>query len=475
MKLKSIASALLFAVVVVDGASLRRKNSPLDQQNLGSDIFSERQRRNAKASDRRCNFQCPVHSSRKPTVANSCPKKFVDCECDEGWFKDGDRCAAQEGKCTEEWFEDQVSAKQREVENWIVNAEDDSADPEERYSYLLKMEDDLAQAWTNYNIGLASCQQLEEEGGSDGDDRRILEILLNDGQPYQYRRELFFGAIKRAIQKVVEVFKRVVKKVVQVVVEVVKAVGDIIVELIDCGVGLVTKGAKCGGIGCIFGISGAALDIAFTIATGGVSTVRKTQCAAVDKAEDQVDRNVAILNGISDATCAMNEKFNSPVLEEVCDIKEEADQSKALENSKILLSFLEAFKKAFCGSPGSALADILEQVVVCEVGCAEDENAFCPNKDLLPQNPNTKPNTKPNPIDGFLPADEFPVLLPADEFPVLLPADEFVPKEAEGKEKEEAEGKHKKVTEGGKEKKTKGSDPVDSPQPFFLLEDEFVP
>lgn len=163
-----------------------------------------------------------------------------------------------------------------------------------------------------------------------------------------------------------------------------------------------TGGLKCGLVGCAFGLIGVALDIAFTLATGGVNKVSALACGLSegDNEEEescqtqqcQNDRKrkkrnsvlAKILEGVGSSVCAINERIQSPLLNQVCSFSKQLsdsnDESAVVDlfvNNKPVLRFLEALKGAICGNPGSAILDLLEEVVNCLIGCADGGNAFC--------------------------------------------------------------------------------------------------
>lgn len=239
-------------------------------------------------------------------------------------------------------------------------------------------------AWESYTYGAAACELFFED-----DENRFLRTSNT-------QRQLFGRRFKRIGQKIADV----VKKVAKVVVKVVETVVDVVKEVVECGVGIVQDGPKCGLVGCAFGLVGAALDVAFTAATGGLNKAASLACDGVaelaqdTKDEDSRDKKqksvVTNLQGIGGAVCAINEKLDSPVLNKVCEFHEKI-QNSALEvafdivqSETIVLRFVETFTEAMCGSPGSAVLDLLEEVVVCGIGCAKDSNAFCPAGSSFP-------------------------------------------------------------------------------------------
>lgn len=85
-----------------------------------------------------------------------------------------------------------------------------------------------------------------------------------------------------------------------------------------------------------------------------------------------------LLGGITSVACAVSELLDSPVLAEVCRIGESVEENGVLEQlPPAVEAFVEAIIGAICGNPGSAIMDLLEEIVACEVDCAEDDNAFC--------------------------------------------------------------------------------------------------
>ena len=170
---------------------------------------------------------------------------------------------------------------------------------------------------------------------------------------------------------------------------------EVVLELVECGVGIATDGLKCGLIGCAFGLVGVALDIAFTLATGGLSKASEAACtlsgAATfdDNSDDGKQEQASILSpillGVGSAVCTINEKLEDDVLQTVCDLKETAENidsglaiAELIVLDPISFKFLETFRNAMCGSPGSAVFDLLEEVVSCSTGCADEDNVFCP-------------------------------------------------------------------------------------------------
>eukprot|EP00567_Pseudictyota_dubia_P017009 CAMPEP_0197432702 /NCGR_PEP_ID=MMETSP1175-20131217/730_1 /TAXON_ID=1003142 /ORGANISM="Triceratium dubium, Strain CCMP147" /LENGTH=577 /DNA_ID=CAMNT_0042960857 /DNA_START=43 /DNA_END=1776 /DNA_ORIENTATION=+ len=332
-------------------------------------------------------FQCPQNSRRKP--GRSCYDSFQDCDCDPGYRRTSRACVAEEGLCNLNYL-NMVENEQEDVEFWIGQAEN-ARDPEEKYRYVEKANDVLSGAWKDYNKGKASCEMYVFDDG-DGEGRKLRCC----------------SRLRRAVKKIADGFKKVVKKVVDVVVKVVDTVVDVVTELVECGVGIATDGLKCGLIGCAFGLFGVAADIAFTLATGGVNKAVAATCDIAELAQQDDDdsncttqqcRNaarkkkkqnalVSLLIGAGDAVCAVNKKIESSMLGKVCDFAEDARGSKELGletgiteqlvQNKVVLRFIEAFKTLMCGNPGSALTEILEEVVSCETGCAESNNVFCP-------------------------------------------------------------------------------------------------
>jgi len=49
----------------------------------------------------------------------------------------------------------------------------------------------------------------------------------------------------------------------------------------------------------------------------------------------------------------------------------------AIEGGKSTFQIIESFQAAVCENPGSALLDLLEEVVACKIGCAVKDNVFC--------------------------------------------------------------------------------------------------
>lgn len=183
---------------------------------------------------------------------------------------------------------------------------------------------------------------------------------------------------------------------------------DAVVEVVECGVALASENRKCGLIGCAFGLIGLAADIAFTVVTGGIGRVTEAACAITDAiqfdsgADDESNacqtaqcledrrkrqrNNVlgSLLQGVGTSVCAINTKLNVPVLTKICDISEQVSSVDnglivvdAIVQNPAVFRFLEALREAVCGSPGSAIFDLLEEVVSCFIGCADQGNAFC--------------------------------------------------------------------------------------------------
>jgi len=322
-------------------------------------------------------FVCPEHSERKR--GRDCYDSFSDCECILGYERQGNACVAEQGLCNMDYV-DMVQAKQDEVEFWIEQAYA-STDQEEIYGYIQLMDLVLSEAWDDYNKGKASCEMY---------------VFDDDGE----RRLLCCSGLRNAFKGLADGFKKVAKAVVNFVVESVEIVVDVVVEIVECGVGIVTDGAKCGLVGCAFGLVGVALDIAFTLATGGLNKSAEALCSVSElvggEGGDDDDDGCTtqqckeqkalskILEGIGNSVCAVNEKIESPLLEEVCDISEaleEADNGLAFLElfvpNEVVFRFVTLFRTAMCGEPGSAVLDLLEEVVSCSIGCADEDNVFC--------------------------------------------------------------------------------------------------
>jgi len=316
-------------------------------------------------------FECPQNSERKP--GRTCYDSFDDCECNLGYSKEGNRCVAKEGLCNMDYVA-MVEQKQADVEFWLDKAKGGET-PEEQIGYFEKMNDVLSDAWNDYNKGKASC-----------------DMYVFDDDDGERRKLRCCSRLRDGFKKLANGFKTVVKAVVDSVV-------DVFVELVECGVGVVTDGVKCGLIGCAFGLFGVAADIAFTLATGGVNKAFATFCDVTEafveddgcntqQCKDKRSRKAKldILKGAAGAVCAINEKIESPILGEVCKFEDQVDEitdatADLLDANEVVSRFLEVFVTAMCGNPGSALTDILEEVVSCEIGCAKSNNVFCSAND----------------------------------------------------------------------------------------------
>ena len=411
-----------------------------------------------------CDFECPAHSERKP--GKSCYKDIGDCECNLGYTlnKSQGMCQAPQGLCSEE-YADSVTAMVDEV-NFYVDQTYRATNPEERYGYYEHMEVLLSDAWDAYNRGKASCEV--ELGDNFMDDDFDGRALLRD-------RKLFFKKVRRAFQKATSVIKTAVKAVARVVVATVETVVNVVVELVECGVGIATDGLKCGLIGCAFGLIGVALDIAFTLATGGLSKASTAACSLVDIVTgNDDDKNDAkkekasvlapLLEGIGGAVCTINDKLDSPVLKTVCDLKEEAESidsglavAELIVSDPISFRFLETFRNAMCGNPGSAVFDLLEEVVSCSIGCAKEDNAFCPADEEEEKPVQPKPTQRP-------PANNTPPPPPANDNNDPVPDDNKggnPPAEADGVEYEQFKGQACRDDKGKKGKEGKDFDLAD--------------
>ena len=297
------------------------------------------------------------------------------------------RCVAPRDLCSEE-YADSVSEIVDNV-NFYVDKVYGASDPDERYGYYEQMEIVLSDAWSAYNRGKASCEVEIGDDFMDENFENRSRMLLRD-------RQLFFKKIGAAFRKVGNFIKKAATAVVKAVVSTVETIVNVVVELVECGVGIATDGLRCGLIGCAFGLVGVALDIAFTIATGGANKAAEAACSLVDAVtSDGEDDDAAkkrkasilapILKGIGAAVCTINSKLESPILGAVCVLKEQAESidnglaiAEIIVNDPISFQFLETFRNAMCGNPGSAVFDLLEEVVSCSIGCAQDDNSFCP-------------------------------------------------------------------------------------------------
>uniref|UniRef100_A0A7S4N8M9 Apple domain-containing protein n=1 Tax=Odontella aurita TaxID=265563 RepID=A0A7S4N8M9_9STRA len=309
-------------------------------------------------------FKCPKKSARKS--GRSCYDSFDDCACDPGYSKRSGGCVAEEGLCSLEYV-DMVERKQQEVESWLLKAER-GGNQEEQVGYIEKANEILSESWDEYNKGKASC-----------------EMFVFDEVDEGARKLRCCSFLRRAFKKAAEGFVRVVKRVVDVVVKVVKTAADFLVAIAECGADFFNKSAKCALITCAFGLIGAAADIAFTLATGGVNKATEAGCALsgepnVDDGEE--DSGLFLLNmleGINGVVCAINRRIESPVLGEVCALSGRIGEIEAevVRRNRVVFRFVIALQTAMCGSPGSALTELLEEVVSCTQGCAPEGNAFC--------------------------------------------------------------------------------------------------
>ena len=373
-----------------------------------------------------CNFECPAHAARKRG-------KSCECECDEGYTMSADgTCQAPSGLCSEAYAES-VSDMVDEV-NSYVNLVYRATDPDERYGYYEQMEIVLNDTWDAYNRGKASCEVELGDNFMDEDfDGPGRKLLLRE-------RQLFFRRIGRAFRRVGNFIKNTATAVVRAVVATVETVVNVVLELIECGVGIATDGLKCGLIGCAFGLVGVALDIAFTLATGGLSKASAAACSISGAVtfDDKQDEESAkqekastlspILLGIGAAVCTINEKLEDRTLATVCELKEKAESidsglavAELIVIDPISFKFLETFRNAMCGNPGSAVLDLLEEVVSCSIGCAQDDNVFCPVNDddekeedsdnkapaAAPRQPEEGNEPKPGKIDPIVDIEEF--------------------------------------------------------------------
>jgi len=345
---------------------------------------------------------------------------FDDCECNLGYFKQGNACIAQEGLCSLDYV-DMVQTKQDEVDSWIEKAYAAKND-EEMYGYLQKMDLVLTEAWSDYNKGKASCEMyvFDDDSGE--------------------RRLRCCSRLRNGFKKAAEGFKRVAKAVARVVVELVEIVVDVVTEIVECGVGIATDGVKCGLVGCAFGLIGVSLDIAFTLATGGLNKVSGSLCGVAEIAlDDEEEEDVCktqrckeqkvlstVLIGIGTAVCEVNRKIKSSLLGEVCDVAQQLDAAAdnpsafldVFVTNAIVFRFAETFRTAMCGSPGSGVFDLLEEVVNCQIGCADERNAFCADT--------RKEEITPAEVPAIEPPAESPVQSPTEPpkaSPVASPAD----------------------------------------------------
>ena len=129
---------------------------------------------------------------------------------------------------------------------------------------------------------------------------------------------------------------------------------------------------------------------------GGTNKLAATVCSISevspgDDVDDDKKKNEVLpvmLEGVGSAVCEINKKIESPVLDKVCDFRDQVqnanssllffEQQLVTPAGKVAFRFLEAFQSAMCGNPGSAFLDLIEEVVSCEIECATDGNTFCP-------------------------------------------------------------------------------------------------
>jgi hypothetical protein len=306
------------------------------------------------ANECRNDFVCPPHSER--IYGKQCYDSFNECACLLGYSKnpENNACVAIEGLCSLEYME-MVADELAEIEGWIDMLSNPSSTPEERYAVVQSIDRYLPELWSDYNNGKASCEMFVF--GDDDSNRRLL-----------------FSRIVNAIKFIGDGIKKAAKEVVKFVGKAVETIVNGVVQVVECGVGIVNDGARCGLIGCAFGLGGVAIDIAFTIATGGFNKFALSCSAVGDRGSLKT-----LLEGVGAIVCAVNKIIDSNVLGEVCEVAEALDEAPTggVQVDGVTLRFLEAVKGAMCGNPGSAIIELLEEIVVCEIGCAEDDNVFC--------------------------------------------------------------------------------------------------
>jgi len=399
--MKIILFSTIYAAMSVTSAIQQVASSVskhlLAEKGSGADAFLQlvgnSANKNRAMKGCRDNYVCPPYSFRKPN--RRCYDDMEDCECELGFFHKGEACIAKKDRCTQA-MADQVEGEVDMVYHWMGLAQDTSIDKATQIGYLYRTNDALELAWEDYNRAMASCEMylgfdVEAEGGLGGPDRRDRRLAAE--------RRLFGRLFRRIGRAIVKVAKAVVRAVVAVV----ELAIDVVRELVECGVGIIADGPKCGLIGCAFGLVGVGLNIAFAVATGGASKVAAGLCSLTEDVDDDSERDsktkksetiVNVLQGIGDTICTVSEKVSSPVLASVCEISQISEsQSEAgrVENvigqvigNPVVLRFVSALREAICGNPGSAILDLLEEVVVCEIDCAADNNVFCPAGDPEP-------------------------------------------------------------------------------------------